>query len=92
MSDALSGYNPRMPFWIARRAAPAVWKRVPWKMVWVVSVWLVEKGRDRVKSNLTKKEQQELFNLVKKSKGRPGNLSQRDKTRLKNIAGKAIRG
>ena len=61
-------------------------------MVWVVSVWLVEKGRDRVKRNLTKKEQRELFNLVKKSKGRPGNLSQRDRTRLKNIAGKAIRG
>ncbi len=81
-----------MPFWIARRAAPAVWKRVPWKMVWIVAVWLVEKGRDRVKSNLTKKEQQELFNLVKKSKGRPSNLSQRDKTRLKNITGKAIRG
>jgi hypothetical protein len=81
-----------MPFWIARRAVPAVWKRVPWKMVWLVAVWLVEKGRDRVKSNLTKKEQQELLNLVKKSKGRPGSLPQRDKTRLKNIAGKAIRG
>jgi hypothetical protein len=61
-------------------------------MVWVVAVWLVEKGRDRVRSNLTKKEQQELLNLVKKSKGRPGTLSQRDRTRLKNIAGKAIRG
>jgi hypothetical protein len=61
-------------------------------MVWVVSVWLVEKGRDRVKSNLTKKEQHELLNLVTKSRGLPGKLSQRDKTRLKNIAGKAIRG
>ena len=61
-------------------------------MTWVVSVWLVEKGRDRVRSNLTKKEQHELLNLLKKSKGRPGNLSQRDKTRLKNVAGKAIRG
>jgi hypothetical protein len=81
-----------MPFWIARRAVPSVWKRVPWKMVWVVAVWLVEKGRNRVDRNLTKKERQELLNLVKKSKGRPGNLSQRDRTRLKNIAGKAIRG
>ena len=61
-------------------------------MVWVVSVWLVEKGRERVRGNLTKKEQHELLNLVAKSKGRPGNLSQRDKTRLKSIAGKAIRG
>jgi len=81
-----------MPFWIARRAAPAVWKRVPWKMVWTVSVWLANKGRERVQQNLTQKEQTEFWNLVKKSKGRPGNLSQRDRTRLKNIVGKAIRG
>jgi hypothetical protein len=81
-----------MPWWIAKRAAPAVWKRVPWSMVWAVSVWLVQKGRERVNANLTKKERSELVNLVTKSKGRPGNLSQRDKTRLKNIAGKAIRG
>ncbi|HEX7294014.1 MAG TPA: hypothetical protein VF259_05680 [Solirubrobacterales bacterium] len=81
-----------MPLWIARRAVPAVWRRVPWKMVWVVAVWLVEKGRERVKDNLTKKEQQELLRLVKKSKGRPNALPQRDRTRLKNIAGKAIRG
>lgn len=81
-----------MPFWIARRAAPAVWKRVPWKMVWTVSVWLANKGRERVQQNLPQKEQTEFWNLVKKSKGRPGNLSQRDRTRLKNIVGKAIRG
>ena len=35
-----------MPFWIAKRSAKAVWKRVPWTMVWAVSVWLVKKGRD----------------------------------------------
>jgi hypothetical protein len=81
-----------MPFWIARRAAPAIWKRVPWKMVWVTAVWLVEKGRDRAKRNLAPNEQRELLNLVAKSKGRPSNLSQQEKTRLKNIAGKAIRG
>jgi hypothetical protein len=61
-------------------------------MVWAASVWLVEKGRERVESNLSKKERSELVNLVAKSKGRPRNLAQRDRTRLKNIAGKAIRG
>lgn len=81
-----------MPFWIARRAAPAIWKRVPWKMVWTVSVWLANKGRERLQHNLTQKEQTEFWNLVKKSKGRPGNLNQRDRTRLKNVVGKAIRG
>ena len=77
-----------MVWWTARR----IWKRVPWGMVWAVSVWLVQKGRDRAQANLTKKEQQELIRLVKKSKGRPGSLPQRDRTRLKNIAGKALRG
>jgi hypothetical protein len=81
-----------MPWWIAKRAAPALWKRVPWSMVWAVSVWLAEKGRERVESNLSKKERSELINLVAKSKGRPSNLPERDRTRLKNIAGKAIRG
>jgi hypothetical protein len=61
-------------------------------MVWAVAVWLAQKGRERAQTNLTKREQQELIRLVKKSKGRPGTLPQRDRTRLKNIAGKAILG
>jgi hypothetical protein len=61
-------------------------------MVWLVAVWLVEKGRERVEHNLTKRERQELVRLVRKSKGIPSTLGQRDRTRLKNIAGKAIRG
>jgi hypothetical protein len=81
-----------MPAWIARRAVPAIWKRIPWRMVWAVVLWLGAKGRERVEHNLTRKEQREFWRLVKKSKGRPDNLPQRDRTRLKNIAGKAVRG
>jgi hypothetical protein len=81
-----------VPLWIARRALPAVWKKVPWKMVWTVSLWLANKGRDRVQRNLTEKEQKEFWTLAKKSKGLPNALSQRDRTRMKNIVGKAIRG
>jgi hypothetical protein len=81
-----------VPFWIARRAAPHIWRRVPWKMVVTVSVWLAEKGRERIEQNLTHSERQEFWTLLKKSKGRPGNLSKRDRTRMKNIVGKAIRG
>lgn len=81
-----------MPFWIARRAAPTLWKRIPWKMVWAVAVWLGNRGRERVEKNLTQKEQSEFWTLLKRSGGRPGTLSQRDRTRMKNIAGKTIRG
>lgn len=81
-----------MPFWIARRAGPAVWRRIPWKMVWTVSLWLAEKGRERVQANLSEREQREFWDLIKRSKGRPGSLPKRDRTRMKNLAGKAIRG
>jgi hypothetical protein len=81
-----------MPFWIARKAAPHIWKRVPWAKVWVVSLWLLKKGRDRIEGNLTEREQAEFWGLIKKSKGMPGNLTTRDRTRFKNLVGKAIRG
>jgi hypothetical protein len=81
-----------MPWWIARRAAPTIWKRIPWRMVWAAVLWLGNKGRERVQQNLTQKEQSEFWSLLKRSGGRPNNLSQRDRTRMKTIAGKAIRG
>ena len=81
-----------MPAWIAKRVAKSAWKRIPWRMVWVVSLWLVEKGRERMNENLTEKERKELVNLVLRSKGRPSSLPERDRTRIKNIAGKAMRG
>lgn len=81
-----------MPFWLVRKAAPRIWRRVPWKMVWTTSLWLANKGRERVRRNLDQREQTEFWNLVKKSKGRPDKLSQRDRTRMKNIVGKAVRG
>jgi hypothetical protein len=61
-------------------------------MVLTVSLWLVRKGRERLDRNLTHGEQQELLRMIGKSKGRPGNLSQRDRTRVKNLARKAMRG
>ena len=58
----------------------------------MATLWLVNQGRERVEHNLTGREQAELWNLVKKSKGRPGNLSKRGRTRVRHIVGKAIRG
>jgi|GEM_PF-569825 len=81
-----------LPAWIARRAVPAAWRRIPWKVVWTISLWLAEKGRDRIRENLDEREQSEFWALVKRSRGRPSNLAQRDRTRMKSIVGKAIRG
>ena len=81
-----------MPTWIAKRSAQAAWKRVPWSMVWAVTVWLAKKGHERVDEKLTKRERTEFLNLLTRSRGRPGSLGPRERTRLKNIAGKAIRG
>ena len=67
-------------------------KRVPWMKVWAAAVWLVAKGRARVKDNLTEAERKELRKVVTKSKGRPSNLSQRDRDRVKRIVKKAAVG
>jgi len=87
-----AGYRERMPTWIAKRSLPWIWKKVPWKTVWAVTLWLAEKGRERVRDNLTQGEQTEFWGLLKKSRGKPSNLTKRDQARVKNIVGKAIRG
>ena len=81
-----------MPSWITRSAAPWIWRRVPWKTVWTVTLWLAQKGRNRVQDNLTEKEQGEFWGLLKKSRGKPGNLTLARPARIKDIVGKAIRG
>lgn len=81
-----------MPTWIAKRAVPWIWRKVPWKTVWTVTLWLAQKGRDRVRNNLTEGEQSEFWGLLKKSHGNPSNLTARDQDRVKAIVGKAIRG
>ena len=45
-----------------------------------------------MRDNLTENEQTEFWGLLKKSRGKPGNLTPRDRTRVKDIVGKAIRG
>ncbi len=81
-----------MPSWIAKIAATTAWKRVPWKTVWTISLWLANKGRERVQDNLSEQEQSEFWALTKRSRGKPSNLSGRERGRLKDIVGKAIRG
>ena len=77
---------------VAGKAMTVAWRRIPWKTVWTIALWLAEKGRERVSDNLSSEEQSEFWSLIKKSKGKPGNLGSRDRTRMKSIVGKAIRG
>jgi hypothetical protein len=67
-------------------------KRVPWLKVWATATWLVAKGRAHVNDNLTEAERTDLRKLVAKSKGKPTNLSQRDRNRVKAIVKKAAMG
>ena len=70
----------------------SVAKRVPWLKVWAAAAWLAAKGRAHVNANLTDAERTELRKLVTKSKGKPTNLSQRDRDRVKAIVKKAAVG
>lgn len=67
-------------------------KRVPWLKVWAIATWLVAKGRARLEDNLTEAERSELRKLVTSSKGKPGNLSPRQRDRVKAIVKKAAVG
>ncbi|HEV7769444.1 MAG TPA: hypothetical protein VGO66_02170 [Solirubrobacterales bacterium] len=72
--------------------ATSLIRRVPWMKVWATALWLAKKGRDKVSDNLTEAELKELRKIVAKSKGRPGNLSKHDRTRVKSIVKKAATG
>ena len=73
-------------------AAASLAKRVPWMKVWAAAVWLAAKGRERVNDNLSEAERTELRKLVTASKGKPGNLSRRQRDRVKAIVKKAAVG
>lgn len=67
-------------------------RRVPWMKVWATATWLVAKGRAHLDDNLSEAERAELRQLVVASRGKPGNLSQRDRDRVKAIVKKAAVG
>jgi hypothetical protein len=64
----------------------------PWKRAFVVATWLFGVGKKRLEENLTKKEREELTKLMIKSKGKPSNLTQRQRTRFRRLVNKAATG
>ena len=67
-------------------------KRVPWVRVWLAAQWLYHQGRRRLEQNLTEGERAELFELMRRSKGRRANLSKRQQHRLTDLVKKGVRG
>ncbi len=79
-----------MPAWITKLLP--LMMRTPWTRVFAVGTWLLTTGKQRLDRNLVKKERGELVKLMTKSKGRPSNLTDREKTRLRRLVYKAATG
>ena len=80
-----------MPAWIVRALRTGL-TRVSWARVVAIVAWLVKQGRDRFERNLTAHEREDLIRLARKSKGRPGNLNDRERTRVRRLVQKALTG
>ena len=57
-----------------------------------VATELWRNGRDRVRRNLRDRERSEFLDLTRQSRGRPGNLSERERARLAFLVRKAATG
>ena len=67
-------------------------KTVRWGVVWKAAQWLYSQGRDRVQRNLSDKERREFRDIMVKSKGRPSNLTDKQKGRLRDLVKQALTG
>ena len=71
---------------------PIFWRRLPWRRIWAISIWLAKKGRDRLERNLSSSERQTFFDLMRKSKGRRRNLSKKEQDRFLGLLRQAVTG
>ncbi len=72
-------------------AAPIITaaKRIPWKKVMLAAALVYRKGSAASRA-LTPDERKRLLDLAKKSRGRPSNLTERERARASELAGKAF--
>ena len=61
-------------------------------MVWEVGRSLWFNSRDRVKENLSAREREDFAAIVRKRRGRPWNLDEKERTRLVALVKKAATG
>jgi len=67
---------------------PAGARNVQWAVVMRVAMRIAQEGRRRW-DRLSAREQREVTRLVRKSKGRPANLTPSERTELRGIVWKA---
>jgi hypothetical protein len=70
----------------------AAWRKVRWDLVWRAAKWLYTRGRDRLEQNLSDRERQELFRVMRKSKGLARNLTAKERERFRELVRKALTG
>jgi hypothetical protein len=64
-------------------------RRIPWKRVLFVAQQVYVRGSAASRA-LTPAERSRLLDLVKKSQGRPSNLTERERAHVRELAGKAL--
>ena len=67
-------------------------RTLPWARLSMVVAWPYSQGRDRLEKNLTQRQRQELAELLRKSKGRPSNLTAKQQERVRELVHKAALG
>jgi hypothetical protein len=67
-------------------------KAIPWAVVWEVGRSLWFNSRDRVNENLSAREREDFGAIVRKGRGRPWNLDEKERSRLVALVKKAATG
>lgn len=65
---------------------------VRWRVALDVARWLFKQGRERLNRNLSEAERSELWDLLKRSKGRRANLSSREQSRFVDLVKQGATG
>ena len=64
-------------------------RRIPWGRVLFAAQLAYRKGSAASRA-LSETERKRLLDLVRKSRGRPGNLTAQERARVRELAGKAL--
>jgi hypothetical protein len=64
-------------------------RRIPWSKVLVAGQYVLRKG-SAARGALSDAERKQLLDLIRKSKGLPQNLAEHERTRVRELAAKAL--